>query len=208
MIFLHTQWQTKRYSKLPLTSHRRSANPVQGASNKELVLEASRRNNTDLLHDVFKNVEKQFGKKAAASEIASLLNRARDGIGSGVLHIAAAHGNYEVLDMLLDQEGLEIDEPDRLDRDTPLHRAVRYVNGLDRDEWEHGLQVVEILLDAGCDPRIRNKAKLKPAELADPRNGELRMCLQKAEYGLQVGDDVVAEDEDDEEDAGPPSDDE
>ena len=124
-----------------------------------------------------------------------------------MLHIAAAHGNYEILDLLLDQEGLEIDEVDRLEKDTPLHKAVRYVNDLGKDEWESGLPIVEILLDAGCDPRIRNKAKLKPAELADPRNSDLRMVLQKAEYSLQVGDDVVDEDEDDE-DAGPPSDDE
>lgn len=111
------------------------------------------------------------------------------------------------MDVLLDQEGLEIDDVDRLEKDTPLHKAVRYVNSLDKEEWEKGLQVVEILLDAGCDPRIRNKAKLKPSELADPRNGELRLVLQKAEYGLQVGDDVIDEDEEDEE-GGPPSDDE
>jgi len=183
------------------------ANTAQGASNKELTLEACRRNNTDLLHEVFANIEKQFGRKEAPREIASLLNHARDGIGSGVLHIAAAHGNYDILDLLLDQEGLEIDELDRLERDTPLHKAVRYVNDLAKDEWESGLPVVEILLDAGCDPRIRNKAKLKPVELADPRNSDLRIMLQKAEYSLQVGDDVIVEDEDDE-DAGPPSDDE
>jgi len=185
----------------------KTTNVAQGASNKELTLEACRRNNTDLLHEVFANIEKQFGRKEAPHEIASLLNHARDGIGSGVLHIAAANGNYDVLDLLLDQEGLEIDELDRLEKDTPLHKAVRYVNDLARDDWESGMPIVEILLDAGCDPRIRNKAKLKPAELADPRNSDLRIMLQKAEYSLQVGNDVVVEDEEDEE-VGPPSDDE
>jgi uncharacterized protein len=58
-----------------------------------------------------------------------------------------------VLDLLLDQEGLEIDELDRMEHDTPLHKAVRYVNGLGKDEWEEGYAIVDILVDAGCDPR-------------------------------------------------------
>lgn len=55
--------------------------------------------------------------------------------------------------MLLDQEGLEIDELDRMEKDTPLHKAVRYTNSLDKEDWAHGQQVVDILIDAGCDPR-------------------------------------------------------
>lgn len=101
----------------------------------------------------------------------------------------------DVLDILLDQEGLEIDDPDRIERDTPLHKAVRYTNSLEKAEWERGQAVVDILVDAGCDPRIRNKAKLKPMELVDPRNEELRKSLQKAEFAMNAGDDVVVEDE-------------
>ena len=56
--------------------------------------------------------------------------------------------------MLLDQEGLEVDPVDRLERDTPLHKGVRYVNGLGKEEWESGGSVVELLLDAGADPRF------------------------------------------------------
>lgn len=194
------------HSKKRITARDANQAKPQGASPRELVLEASRRNNTDLLHDVFASIAKEFGKKEAPAEIASLLNHARDGIGAGVLHIAAANGNYEVLDLLLDQEGLEIEGLDRLEGDTPLHKAVRFVNGCEKGEWEGAAPVVEILLDAGADPRVRNKAKLKPVELADPRNDGLKMMLQKAEYSLTVGDDVV--DEDEEDDGGPPSDDE
>lgn len=49
--------------------------------------------------------------------------------------------------------------------------------------------------------RIRNKAKLKPMELVDPRNAELRGVLQKGEFAIMAGNDVV--DEDDEADDGP-----
>lgn len=59
----------------------------------------------------------------------------------------------DVLDLLLDQEGLEVDPIDRLEADTPLHKAVRFVNGLSRSEWEAGSSIVELLLDAGADPR-------------------------------------------------------
>jgi uncharacterized protein len=107
------------------------------------------------------------------------------------------NGVDEVLDILLDQEGLEIDEIDRMEKDTPLHKAVRYVNSLDKSDWvDAGHPIVDILLDAGCDPRIRNKAKLKPVELVDPRNTELRAILQKGEYAMTAGGDIVEDDDD------------
>ena len=59
----------------------------------------------------------------------------------------------DVLDMLLDQEGVEVDPVDRLEKDTPLQKAVRFVNGLAKEEWEAGASIVELLLDAGADPR-------------------------------------------------------
>ena len=40
-----------------------------------------------------------------------------------------------------------------MEKDTPLHKAVRYANGLDRDQWTDGQRIIDILLDAGCDPR-------------------------------------------------------
>ena len=53
---------------------------------------------------------------------------------------------------------------------------------------------MDILLDAGCDPRIKNGAKLRPIELADPRNDGLRNMLRRAEYSMMAGADVVEED--------------
>lgn len=74
-------------------------------------------------------------------------------MGNGALHVAAINGNYEVMDMILDQEGVEIDDVDRMEKDTPLHKAVRYVNGLRHEEWGAGQELVDMMLDAGCDPR-------------------------------------------------------
>lgn len=63
-------------------------------------------------------------------------------------------GIDEVLDLLLDQEGLEVDPLDRLDKETPLHKAVRFVNELPQRDWDGGKVLVELLLDAGADPRL------------------------------------------------------
>ena len=45
--------------------------------------------------------------------------------------------------------------------------------------------------------RIRNKAKLKPIDLVDPRNTDLMKMLQNAELTIGAMDDVVVEDDDD-----------
>ncbi|KAF2656225.1 ankyrin repeat domain-containing protein [Lophiostoma macrostomum CBS 122681] len=171
----------------------------EGASPREIIIEACRRNNTSLLEETLADLASSASKagKKPAEHIAETLNKTYDGVGNGCLHVAATNGSYEVLDILLDQEGLEIDEIDRMEKDTPLHKAVRYVNSLDKSDWvDVGHPIVDILLDAGCDPRIRNKAKLKPVDLADPGNKELRSLLQKGEYAMTAAGDVVEEDDD------------
>ncbi|KAF2484215.1 hypothetical protein BDY17DRAFT_278738 [Neohortaea acidophila] len=163
----------------------------EGATPRELLIESTRRNNTHLLHELLQGPP--FASQPAA--IAHFLNTTTDALGASALHIAAQHGSYDVLDVILDQEGVEIDGQEKRDGDTCLHRAVRFAN--EGGHAERGLAVVEILVDAGCDPRIRNKAKLRPIDLADPRNTELRSMLQKAELAMSMGGDVVVDDDDD-----------
>ena len=121
----------------------------EGASPREQLIEACRRNNTDLLSAVLST--KPLHNNPTA--IATFLNTTTDALGQSALHVAAQYGSYEVLDMILDQEGVEIDGQEVRDGDTCLHRAVRYCSGLVKEEWEDGKAVVEILVDAGCDPR-------------------------------------------------------
>ena len=125
------------------------ADAEEGASPREQLIESCRRNNTALLAEVLSS--KPLSSNPAA--IAKFLNTTTDGLGCSGLHVAAQYGSYEVLDTILDQEGVEIDGQERRDGDTCLHKAVRYCNSLDPAEWEHGRAVVDILLDAGCDPR-------------------------------------------------------
>lgn len=53
------------------------------------------------------------------------------------------------MDMLLDQEGLEVDPQNKMDQDTPLHKAVYFA----RTNRDAGYEIVHMLLDAGADPR-------------------------------------------------------
>ena len=52
------------------------------------------------------------------------------------------------------------------------------------------------MLTSNRNCRIRNKAKLRALELVDPRNSSLRNTLQKAEFAITAGDDVLRGDED------------
>ena len=72
--------------------------------------------------------------------------------------------------------------------------------GIDEVRW--------VWADMSLFGRLRNKAKLRPVDLADPRNTELRGVLQKAEFTFTAGDDVVDEDEGSEGGSGSPTDDE
>lgn len=121
----------------------------EGASPRELLMESCRRNNTSLLSTLLSSAP--FASKPAS--IAKFLNTTTDALGNSALHVAAQYGSYEVLDVILDQEGVEIDGKERREGDTCLHTAVRFANDAGEKRWEEGNAVVEILVDAGCDPR-------------------------------------------------------
>ncbi len=55
--------------------------------------------------------------------------------------------------MLLDQEGFECDPINRREGDTPLHSAVRWANEVREDQREFASSLIEMMLEAGSDPR-------------------------------------------------------
>ncbi|VVT50797.1 uncharacterized protein SAPINGB_P002883 [Magnusiomyces paraingens] len=144
----------------------------EGASYGEQLIEAARRNNTDLFEDLQKET----------TDLAELINTATDPLGNYALHLAAFNGSYEMLDHLLDVEGVEVDPINRVYKDTPLHSAVRYAV----NEPEHGAFLAEMLIDAGADPTIKNKDGKKAIDLADESNQQLIDILQGAELAREV----------------------
>jgi len=162
------------------------ADNEEGASIKELLIEACRRNNTDLLADCLED--------KADDEIAKLLNETTTVMGNHLYHEAALRGNYEVIDMLLDQPGFECDPVNRVEGDTPLHSAIRWINGEPPAQREFGNALVDMMLEAGSSPRVKNKGGLTPLQLVDPRNTALKELIQKHEYAsLNAGDFVSAD---------------
>lgn len=70
-------------------------NGPQGASPRELILEACRRNNTSLLEETIADLASAASKagKKPTEYVAETLNAAFDGVGNGCLHIAATYGS-------------------------------------------------------------------------------------------------------------------
>jgi hypothetical protein len=107
----------------------------------------------------------------------------------------------EIIDMLLDQEGFECDPISRIEGDTPLHSAVRYINSLTESQPSNpdittfAQELISMMVDAGSDPRIRNKANLTPYQLTDPRNAALKQQLQDAIDIVQNQGDYIVEEE-------------
>jgi ankyrin repeat protein len=133
-------------------------------------------------------------------EVAEFFNSVTDSMGNHALHICAQYGSCKLstssvpsltddhsiddaMDTLFDIQYFECDPLTRLDKDTPLHTAVRYANEKDS---ELGLEMIKMMCEAGCDPRVRNKHGQKPAELVY-NNDEIKKTLQQTEYILAEG---------------------
>lgn len=170
---------------------------MDGATVTEQLIGCARSNNESLMAEIF--------DKKSAEEIAKIINTTTDPVGSGLLHLAAHHGCLEVLDYLLDQEGVEIDPKDRLQSDTPLHRAVQFAAG--PGNAAAGKQIVELLIECGAQPDPRNKSNKRPIDLATQYGlSEIVNSLRGAQYAAELareaagdgdgGDGVVDEDED------------
>ncbi|KUJ23588.1 uncharacterized protein LY89DRAFT_186324 [Mollisia scopiformis] len=151
----------------------------EGASPGELLIEAARRNNTDLLKEVLSSCKSE-------DEAAKLLNETKSVLGNYVYHEAALRGNYEIIDTLLDQPGFECDPISRIEGDTPLHSAIRYINShfstspTNAELSTFASELISMMIEAGSDPKLKNKANLTPYQLVDPRNETLRQQIQDA----------------------------
>ncbi|KZZ88969.1 ankyrin repeat domain containing protein [Moelleriella libera RCEF 2490] len=150
-----------------------------GASVAELLIEACRRNNTDLLTETLSS--------KTDAEITTLLNETTTVMGNHLYHEAASQGNY----LLLDQPSFECDPINRLEGDTPLHTAIRWLNKEPLAQRPFGKALVAMMLEAGSNPRVKNKGGLTALQLVDPSNVELRTLIQQHEYASQNAGDFI-----------------
>ncbi|KAK4181358.1 hypothetical protein QBC36DRAFT_317856 [Triangularia setosa] len=153
----------------------------EGASTSELLIASCRSNNPSLLLSLLPQDDEDAS--------AALLNNTTTVMGNHLYHEAASRGHYEVIDTLLDQPGFECDPVNRLEGDTPLHTAIRWINSEPPEQREFGNALVEMMLEAGSNPRIKNKGGLTALQLVDPRNEGLKELIRKHEYAsLNQGD--------------------
>lgn len=106
-------------------------------------------------------------------------------------HLADTFVSDEIIDILLDQPDFECDPISRLEGDTPLHSAIRWLNSEPHGQREFGQALIEMMLEAGSNPRLKNKGGLTPYHLVDPSNKELRQLIQKHEFTAQNAGDYI-----------------
>ncbi|KAF3394688.1 Ankyrin repeat-containing protein [Penicillium rolfsii] len=150
----------------------------EGASPRELVVEACRRDQPHLIEQVLHDMENKSNE-----DVAKFFNEVTDSMGNHALHICASYGSYDVMDALFDIQYFECDPLTRVDKDTPLHVAVRFANEKDA---ELGAEMIAMMCEAGCDPRVRNKHGQKPADLVYDKPA-IKQTLASAEYILAEG---------------------
>ncbi|RGB43941.1 ankyrin repeat-containing domain protein [Rhizophagus diaphanus] len=157
----------------------------EGATNNELLLVAAKQDSEDILEDIF-------------SQPGTYDINHSDAIGNTALHYAAQFGSLTAAELLLQQPNIKVNLQNKLELDTPLHKAVQY-----KDDPSVALEIAKLLIKHGADPTKQNKNKQKPQQLVDSGNQELKNLLQKAALALQVdASDIAQEDSDD----GSPSD--
>ncbi|KAJ1984791.1 hypothetical protein H4R34_000411 [Dimargaris verticillata] len=155
---------------------------TDGASNNELLLAACKQDQDELLLDVL-------------DQPGTFTVNCTDGLGNTPLHYAAQCGAFDCVKLLLTHKntvGLNINIKNRIENDTPLHKAVAYT-----DDPGVAFDIVKLLLDAGANPSCRNKLSQKPVQLVSPGNKELRDWLDKAELAANVDRSDIADDDSD-----------
>ncbi|KAG5643300.1 hypothetical protein DXG03_001227 [Asterophora parasitica] len=142
---------------------------TKGASNNERLLAAARSDNEDLLLEVFE--EGNFDVNCV------------DGV---------SNGSTDVLEHILSHEECDVDPQNRLDKSTPLHLAVKIEHVALRRH------VVDSLLEAGADTRIKDKHNQTAVDLLPPEETEIRGLIRKAQAQESVArDDIASEGEED-----------
>ncbi|KAF4124761.1 ANK protein [Geosmithia morbida] len=155
----------------------------EGASIQEQLIAACRGNNTDLLEEILEDKPDDV--------ISKLLNETVTVLGNHLYHEAALRGHYEVIDFLLDQPDFECDPVTRIEGDTPLHSVIRWLNDEPAAQRPFGKALVEMMLEAGSNPRARNRQGVTPWQLVDPSNQELRDVIKQHEFASQNAGDYV-----------------
>ncbi|KAJ1951853.1 hypothetical protein GGI12_006387 [Dipsacomyces acuminosporus] len=134
----------------------------EGASNNEQLLAACKQDQSDFVQEILKDLK-------------SVDVNCCDGVGNTPLHYAAQTGSIDCVQLLVGVPGINPNIKNRMEQDTPLHKAAAL-----HDDPEEALEITKLLVSAGADPRIINRLKQRPMDLTDAENTGVRRVLLQA----------------------------
>ncbi|KAK3846202.1 MAG: ankyrin repeat-containing domain protein [Linnemannia gamsii] len=151
-----------------------------GASNNERLAAACKEDNLDLLEEVLEADASTFDVNHT------------DALGNAALHYAARHGSTGCLEILLYYDGIDVNVINRLEGETPLHKAAAY------SDPEIALDMAQILVNGGASTKLKNKLKQTPADKApSDTHAEVKEFLENVALASMVDlRDIPAEDSD------------
>ncbi|THV01890.1 ankyrin [Dendrothele bispora CBS 962.96] len=160
-----------------------------GANNNQRLLAAAREDNEDLLLEIF-------------SQEDSFDINFQDGLGNTALHYAVSHTSPTVLEHILSHDSCDVDPINLIERQTPLHLAVKISNPEARAHF------VDSLLEAGADTTIKDKYGERAVDLVPDGDDTTKQLFRKQVAVSMIGNDDFASDDDGEPGSGSGSDDE
>ncbi|KDQ62971.1 hypothetical protein JAAARDRAFT_28959 [Jaapia argillacea MUCL 33604] len=139
---------------------------TDGASNNERLLAAARTDNEEMILEIF--------------EKGGFDINYQDGLGNTALHYAASRGSTDVLEHILSHDECDVDPINRLEGATPLHLALQIK---DQELREY---IVDSLLEAGADTKIKDKNGDTALDLLRPGDEKIRAMIRKAQAEASV----------------------
>ncbi|KAI9138922.1 ankyrin repeat-containing domain protein, partial [Paraphysoderma sedebokerense] len=151
-----------------------------GASPNERLLFAARSNNLEMMKEVL--AAGQFDVNTT------------DGVGNTALNLAAESGSLEIVNLLLQLPGVNVNVANKTENATALHK----VASSKRMGPDTASAIVSALISAGANPVTYDKSKRRPDQVA--LYDEIRKLLEGAVLAKELGKDEIEDDDDDDDD--------
>eukprot|EP01027_Heterolobosea_sp_BB2_P016862 GEZU01023939.1.p1 GENE.GEZU01023939.1~~GEZU01023939.1.p1 ORF type:complete len:198 (+),score=90.44 GEZU01023939.1:155-748(+) len=172
----------------------------EGASPNEILIEAAKRDNVDMLRELIAmSSSGNNGTNNNNSSRSSFNVNHVDGIKNSSLHYCCQRGHIEVAKILLELPGINLSLRN-FEGNTPLHLAAAAANN------NNSVELVRLLLEKGAKPDIQNKLRQTALDVA--ASTEIKDLIRSAMWAKKIADDDCVEEEEEEEDADDDEDDE
>ncbi|OAD67182.1 hypothetical protein PHYBLDRAFT_67318 [Phycomyces blakesleeanus NRRL 1555(-)] len=164
----------------------------QNLSSNDYIIAACRNDQDDILIDLLKlknhdiNFADGAGNTAAHHAYVMLFYFVQqieryNSISIFNIRNRAMFGSLACLEILAHQGSINMNKKNIATGDTPLHQAVQYT-----DEPDIALAMVDVLLQASADPRLKNKNDQTPIMLVDPKDEDMLDLLKQAIAGYEM----------------------